>query len=375
MALMDETTRGRALERLRTLVGMESPSRDVTASRAITDVLAGWFETAGATVERVPAEAGVHLVMEVAGAGARAQEAPLLLIGHSDTVWPRGTLDGDVPWGEVGDTVRGPGVYDMKSGLVIMLAAIELLQGRSHRPVRIVVTCDEEVGSPTSKNLLRQVVEGVDGAIGFESPHPDGALKVGRRGSTRVRIDVTGRAAHAALDPGRGISAIDELVDQLLAIRGIIARVSEDVEVLCNSGTISGGTRANVVAAHAEAELGLRFIDADSEHRVLAVLDGLTPVREGAVVTVETLSHRPAWLASAADRALLERVAAAGAPLGLHVTGRPAAGAGDTNLVGSLGVPTVDGFGPLGGGAHAASEHILLHTLYERVELLAAVLG
>ncbi|MCD7101268.1 M20/M25/M40 family metallo-hydrolase [Pseudoclavibacter sp. 13-3] len=395
--------RERVFERLRHLVTLETPSFAVEASRQIADLLVEWFEAVGGQVERVEAEAGVHLLIEVPGTGrfapttadsspeaaaASAADAavtegatsasdsrPLLLIGHSDTVWPFGTLQGDVPWVVDGDIVRGPGVYDMKSGLICMLTALEVLHDREHRPVRIIIVADEEVGSPTSQQLMRRALQGVAGAIGFESPHPDGALKVGRRGSTRVRIAVTGRAAHAALDPKKGISAIDELVDQLVRVRSIVASASERTEVLCNSGTVSGGTRANVVAAHAEAELGLRFIDGESEHTVLDALQQLTPVREGAVVEVEMLSHRPAWLAGDADAALCGRAARAGEAVGLEVTGRPAAGAGDTNLIGSLGVPTIDGFGPLGGGAHAVSEHIVLPTLYQRIELLAALLA
>lgn len=370
-----EQRRNEVLQRLKQLVLIESPSGDVAASRRITDLLAEWFASAGADVERVESSAGVHLVVEVPGAGAGAQQLPLLLIGHSDTVWPLGTLDHDVPWSIDGDVVRGPGVYDMKSGLVCMLTALEVLQGEDHRPVRIVITCDEEVGSPTSQELIRHTLTGVAGAIGFESPHPDGALKVGRRGSTRVLITVTGRAAHAALDPGRGISAIDELVDQLIRVREIVAEAGRSVEVLCNTGQISGGTRANVVAAHAQVELGLRFIDGESEREVLDALRSLTAVREGALVETTMLSHRPAWRASDADQDLCAQIAAAGVELALTIEGRPAAGAGDTNLVGSLGVPTVDGFGPRGGGAHAVSEHILLSTLYPRIELLAAVLS
>lgn len=392
--------REQVFERLRELVMLETPSFALEASRQITDVLGAWFEAVGGTVERIETEAGVHLLIEVPGTGrfdAQAAEPapvtpvvtasavsgapgeadlrPLLLIGHSDTVWPFGTLQGDVPWAVDGDVVRGPGVYDMKSGVICMLTALEVLQDREHRPVRIIIVADEEVGSPTSQQLMRRALQGVAGAIGFESPHPDGALKVGRRGSTRVRIAVTGRAAHAALDPKKGISAIDELVDQLVRVRGIVAAASEHTEVLCNSGTISGGTRANVVAAQAEAELGLRFIDGESERTVLDALQHLTAVREGAVVDVEVLSHRPAWLAGDADAALCDRVARAGAAMGVEISGRPAAGAGDTNLVGSLGVPTVDGFGPLGGGAHAVSEHIVLPTLYQRIEMLAVLLS
>lgn len=357
------------LARIEQLVRIESPSGDVPGSEATAALLGAWWAEAGAEVRTVRTATGLNLVAELDGVGR-----PLLLVGHSDTVWPRGAIDGDVAWRRDGARLHGPGIYDMKSGLVVMLAAVEAVRHRRHRAVRVVVVCDEEIGSPTTQELLRSCAQGVSAAIGFESPHPDGALKVGRRGSTRVRLAVRGRASHAALDPGAGISAIDELVDQLVAVRALVEEASHGSEVLCNVGSISGGARANVVAEHAEAELGLRFIDAESETQVLGALHVLAPVRPGAILECEQLSHRPAWLPSEADRALLAEIARAGAGVGQVVTGRPAAGAGDANLLGRLGVPTVDGFGPRGGGAHAASEHILISSVAERVALLVALL-
>jgi len=361
---------GDLVARLERLVRIESPSRDTAASEHMAALLAEWWQDAGATVGFETTDAGTSLVAEVAGEGD-----PLLLVGHSDTVWPRGALDGAVPWSIDGDIVRGPGVYDMKSGLLVMIAALERLKGRRHRAVRVVVVCDEEIGSPTTQALLRRSAEGVSGVIGFESPHPDGALKVGRRGSTRLRLEVRGRASHAALDPERGISAIDELVDQLVHVRAVVADPALPSEVLCNVGTISGGGRANVVPAQAQAEIGLRFVDAGTERHVMSALGTLTPLRSGAVVETTVLSSRPAWSPSVADEELVAAIAARGSHLGQVVEARPASGAGDTNLLGSLGLPTVDGFGPRGGGAHAVTEHVSLTSLGERIDLLEALLA
>lgn len=367
---MDITAeRATTLRRLEALVRIESPSLDVPASEAVADRLTQWWQQAGARVRTERTDAGVTVIADLDGEGA-----PALLVGHGDTVWPRGTLDGDLPWTVDGDVVRGPGAYDMKSGLVVMLAAAERLAGRRHRAVRAVVVCDEEIGSPTTQEILRGAAEGAGLAIGFESPHPDGALKVGRRGSTRLKLTVGGRAAHAALDPHSGVSAVDELVDQLVALRQITADPGLPSEVLCNVGAIRGGSRTNVVPAEAQAEVGLRFIDPDTEQRVLSAVRELRAVREGAAVEWAVLSRRPAWRASAADESLLARIARTGQALGQRVEGRPAAGAGDTNQVGNLGIATVDGFGPRGGGAHALSEHVLLSSLEQRIDLLEAVL-
>ncbi|WP_257478198.1 M20/M25/M40 family metallo-hydrolase [Acidipropionibacterium jensenii] len=360
------------LARLEQLVRVESPSRDAAASRRITDLLAAWFAELGLVARRIQSASGVHLIIDDPGDGVGA---PILLVGHSDTVWEHGDIETRVPWVHDGDVLRGPGALDMKSGLVMIISALEQLRGVAHRPVRVVITCDEESGSPTGEAICRQAAEGVAAAIGFECPHPDGALKVGRRGSTRLRVSVTGRAAHAALDPESGISAIDELVDQLVGVRGVIAEANRIKEVLCNVGIISGGSRANVIPDHAEAEIGLRFLEARSEAFVLDRLTSLTPIRAGARIDSEILTHRPTWAPKASDQDLLAEIAAAGAALGQMIEGRPAAGAGDTNLVGGpLGIPAVDGFGPMGGGAHAVSEHILVPTLFERLDLLVGFL-
>lgn len=368
LAIADDVFR-RARERLERLVRVESPTFDRESSETIAGMLAGWWRGLGADIRLVRTEAGTSLVADLPGRGR-----PVLLVGHSDTVWPRGTLEAEMPLRADGDVLRGPGVYDMKSGLVTMLAAVEATSGAERRSVRVVVVADEEVGSPTTTPLLREVSAGVSAVLGFESPHRDGALKVGRRGSTRVRVRVTGRAAHAALDPETGISAIDELVDQLGVVRDITTDPALPSEVLCNVGAISGGARANVVPAHAEAEIGLRFVDGDAQDRVLGALRALAPVRAGAIVDVDVLSHRAAWTASDGDRAVARDLARAAARRGQTLDARPAAGAGDTNSLGSWGLSTVDGLGPRGGGAHAVSEHILLSSLGERVALLAEFL-
>lgn len=355
---------------LRELVAIETPSFDAAASARIAEVLEARFKAIGASVALHRTEAGTDLVADVPGHGA-----PLLLVGHTDTVWPVGTIETTVPWIEEAGRIRGPGVFDMKSGIVVMLQALGALRARPHRAVRVVLVSDEEVGSPLSQPLLREACDGVTAAIGFEAPHPDGALKVGRRGSSRVRIAVAGRSAHAGLDPELGVSAIDELVDQLLLVRDLTATAPSESPVLCNVGTLEGGGRTNVIPDRAAAEIGLRFADADTEDRVLAGLRGLVPRRAGAEITVELLSHRPTWTAGQRDHELLASVALLAAGIGHELGGRPANGAGDTNLLGSLEIPTLDGFGPRGAGAHATNEHILTPSLFERIELLTTVLS
>ncbi len=355
------------------LIELESPSHDLATSAEIAGLLAAAWAPLGETrIE--PSAAGSHLLIEVPAVGSAAT-SPVLLLGHSDTVWPIGTLAGSVPFSVVDGVLRGPGAYDMKSGLVVMLAAVRALAALElpHPPIRVLIAADEEVGSGSATALVRAACADAQAVFGFESPHPDGALKVGRLGSTRVKLKVIGRESHAALDPEGGVSAIEELVDQLLVLRRSVEQVAaaRPGEVLVNVGGVSGGGRTNVVPGAAEALIGFRFASAEAEADVMDVLDGLAPVRPGASIELEVLSSRPAWAASSADRALLARV---GELAGVEVPGRPAAGAADTNTTGSLGIPTLDGFGPRGGGAHAVSEHILIASLLDRIVLLASVL-
>lgn len=366
MTSLTGSERTAVLDRVKELVAIETPSLDLEASARIAATLGRAYESLGATVRAHANDTGIHLIADFAGDGD-----PLLLIGHSDTVWPLGSLTADVPLRHQGDVLAGPGAFDMKSGLVIIETALRRAERR--RAVRVVITADEEVGSPGSRRIVEQACQGVTGAIGFESPHPDGALKIGRRGSTRLRIDVTGRAAHAALDPGLGISAIDELVDQLVGVRSYLAELAASGrEVLGNVGTIAGGTRANVVAERATAELGLRFIDPETEALVLERLRHPVAVRPGAVIDVQLASHRPAWLARDID---IDFAAALSVQAAADLPARPAAGAGDVNFVAALGVPCVDGFGPRGRSAHAVDEQLSIESMLDRIGMLTRILS
>ncbi|PSK88917.1 glutamate carboxypeptidase [Murinocardiopsis flavida] len=371
---------GTMAERLRGYVELETPTGDAPALNAFADLLIDAYTALGATARREPAPTGDHVVAEFSGSGERADSAPLLCVGHHDTVWPKLRLAGPVRWRveESADgrtTAFGPGVFDMKGGLVVLETALALLRetGIGHRPVRAVVVADEEIGSPTSQGLVARCAEGVAAALGFESPHGDGALKHGRRGSTRLRLRVRGRAAHAALDPEKGASAIDELVDQLIAVRALVADHADSV--LCNVGAIDAPGKTNVVPDAAAADIGLRFADPGAETAVLDGIRALRAVREGAAVEVETLSRRATWAPGDEGDALLSAVRAAARAVGQDIGAAPAAGAADTNAVGARGVPTLDGFGPLGAGAHADHEQAVLDSLPERAALVAAAIA
>ncbi|HZE48216.1 MAG TPA: M20/M25/M40 family metallo-hydrolase [Jatrophihabitantaceae bacterium] len=333
---------------LRLLVEHESPTGSTATLR---DLLLGLLRDAGADAHAD----GEHIVAHV-GEGA----GHVLVLGHFDTVWPVGRL-AEAPFTVSGEEATGPGVFDMKGGLVSLLYALKL--ARPARPVRIVLTADEEIGSPDGARVVEQHAGDAVAVFGLEPPLPGGTLKVGRRGVARVRITVRGREAHAGLDVAAGVSAIDELIDHVAALR----RPSVNV------GTISGGTRANVVAGHATAELGLRFATPDEESAIFARLDSLTPIRDGATISVETLTRRPAWEPSASTE-LAGHVRTVARELGETIGAAISPGAGDANLTGARGIPTVDGLGPRGHGAHARDETVELPSIRARGELLARLL-
>ena len=352
---------------------MESPSGDPARLDALLDVLAAGWEGVG-RVSRSPARGGSHLMVEIDATAGRAGEAPVLCLGHHDTVWPVGTLDTTVPLRAGHGVLHGPGVYDMKGGLVVVETAVRALldSGREHRPIRVLVVADEEVGSPTARELVEHLARDSAAVLGFEPPHLDGALKTARWGSTRLRLTCTGRESHAALAPDDGVSAVDELVDQLSAVR---ARIGGVEGVLCNAGTIGGGGRTNVVASQAWCDLGLRFETPAAETTVLEWFGALAARRPGATVRAEVLGARPPWASTPATDELMDLAVQAGRASGQTVHGRPARGAADTNFVAGLEVPVVDGFGPCGRGAHAPDEQIVVGSLAERATLVAELLA
>lgn len=363
--MADPAERRAALEDLEELVSLESPSGDVARLDALRDVLAERLAATGAAVELVRGPAGDHLDARVGdGSGPH-----VVVLGHYDTVWPVGRL-AEAPFTVTGDTATGPGVFDMKAGLVALLWALAHLDTAPPQPLRIVLTADEEVGSPSGGALVEAACAGAAAVYALEPPLPGGTLKVGRRGVARLRLAVTGREAHAGLDAAAGVSAVDELVDQLVLLRD---RLPNTGSRSLNVGRISGGTRANVVPGAAEAELGLRFTTVEDEAAIRTAFGELRPARDGARIGVETLSHRPAWEPSGSLR-LAAHVTALAERLGERLTTAVSGGAGDANITGALGVPTVDGLGPRGRGAHAPDEAVEVPSILQRARLLRELL-
>lgn len=339
-------------ELLRELVEIESPTGDTTEIQARMEEE---LRAIGARVERRDR----HLYARIEG-----EAPPLLVLGHVDTVWPRGTL-AQMPFRLDGDRAYGPGTYDMKGGLVVLLEALRRADTR--HAIRVVVNADEEVGSPTSRTLLEQAAAGAVAAFVVEGPGEGGQLKTARKGIGRFTLTVRGRAAHAAR-PTEGISAIEEFAHQVLRLQRLAGH-----GVTVNVGVVSGGTRENVVPAAAEAVFDVRVPTLADRERIDAALRELSPVLTGARLELAGGWTRPPLGRSPGAGRLFEAARTHGRELGLELEEQSAAGGSDGNLVGHL-VPVLDGLGPEGGGAHADDEHVLVESLEVRAELLARIL-
>lgn len=357
------------VQTLETLVRLESPSTDKAAVDRCGATLASILRAREAHVEFLKqTDRGDHVRAHIAGDGA-----PVLLLGHFDTVWPLGTLE-RMPFRREGDRLYGPGAFDMKAGIAIGIAAVAALRATRtrHPPVTMLWTTDEEIGSGTSRETIEAEARQARAVLVLEPALPGGALKTARKGVGQYDVVVHGISAHAGLDPGKGASAIHELAAQIAAIERL-----QDLErgVSVNAGLISGGTRPNVVAEEARATIDVRAITLADADRVDAELRGLRTTRRGTRLTIQGGFERPPLERTAAVVALFARATAVAKALGRELQEGSAGGGSDGNFTAALGVPTLDGLGAVGDGAHAAHEHVDASALPWRAALLAGLIA
>lgn len=349
--------------RLAELVTQESPPGSRPHLEACAALLAGWGQEAlGRPAERAGRDGLPHLLWPAA-------DQRVLLLGHFDTVWAAGTID-SWPFTVTGDVARGPGVCDMKGGIVQLLAALELAGDTSR--VGVLLTCDEETGSVTSRPLIEQQARRSGAVLVCEPSNPDGALKIARKGGSVYRLTARGRAAHAGVEPHRGINATIELAHQVLAVRDL---ADPQAGTSVTPTVLAGGTTTNTVPETASVTVDSRAWSAGELHRVDQALHALTPCLPGATLTLDGGVNRYPLPAEVAQP-LLAQAQAAARDLGLPPPdGAHAPGASDGNFTGALGVPTLDGLGAVGGGSHARSEYADLAQMPARTALLAALIN
>ena len=314
---------------------------------------------------------GPHVLVRIPGTAAA--EKPLLLLGHLDTVWPHGTLE-EIPFRIEDGLARGPGVYDMKAGLVQTIWALRTLDRRGlrpRRPLTILWNTDEEAGSAASRELIESEAAAAAACLVMEPSLPGGGAKTSRRGVGILRVRVRGRAAHAGLDPERGINAITELARIVTAAGELSA---PERGTTANVGLIRGGSRTNVVPAEASADVDIRMDGPEEGERLIAALRGLGAQHPEARVEWTGGVNRPPLVRDAGVLALYERARRLAAELDWELGEGSAGGGSDGNIVAGLGVPVLDGLGPAGDGAHARHEQVRTGDLPRRAALLAALL-
>jgi glutamate carboxypeptidase len=370
---------GEMLSLLRQMVEIESPSDDKAAVDRMGAFLADAFERLGGQVTFYPQEAaGNHLKAEFpggasGGASDRASGKPVLLLGHFDTVWPMGTL-AKMPFRMEAGRAFGPGVYDMKAGIAMMVFALRALKeaGAQHRPVTILLDTDEEVGSTTGRPIVEATAKDCEAVLVLEpSQGPQGHLKTSRKGVGDITVRVRGRASHSGVDFEKGRSAIVELARQLLEIVKF-TDLSRGITV--NPGVIQGGTRSNVIAAEAWAEVDLRIARVADAAELEKKFAALKPFDPDCSIELSGGINRPPMERTEGTVRLFGLAKEIAATMGWELEESSTGGGSDGNFTSALGIPTLDGLGALGEGAHASNESVVIQELPQRTALLTALI-
>jgi glutamate carboxypeptidase len=360
-------------ETIRQLVEVESPSDNKQAVDRLGSLLAGRFEALGghAKFHRTP-NFGDHLQVDFAG---KSSAKPVLLLGHLDTVYPMGTLS-TMPCRISGQKLYGPGCFDMKSGIALMLYAIEALRvwhgDELARPVTVLLVSDEEVGSDSSRHITENLARKSHAVLVLEPSYgPKGAAKTARKGVGEYILKVTGKAAHSGLDFEKGESAIVELAKQIIAISKFV-----DLKrgITLNVGSVRGGTRSNVIPAEASAVIDVRVARIKDAAAIDRRLRSLKPFNRKCKLQISGGVNRPPMERTPKVAALYQQARAIAEQMHWKLEEAAVGGGSDGNFTASLGIPTLDGLGGVGDGAHASHESILISELPRRTALLAGLI-
>jgi glutamate carboxypeptidase len=363
--------RDQIVSTIRELVEIESPSDNKAAVDRLSEAVAQKFSQLGGEVRLHPAKNfGNHLQVNFAGQSAK----PVLLLGHYDTVYPLGTL-ATMPCRAVDNRLTGPGVLDMKSGIALMLYALEALQawhGGLPRPVTVLLVSDEEVGSDSSRAITESLAKKAAAVLVLEPSYGfEGAVKTARKGVGDYLVKVTGKASHAGLDFQKGVNAILELARQIEKISGF-TDLKKGLTV--NVGIVSGGSRTNVVPAEAAAQVDVRIARTKDAAGIDQKMRSLRPFNRKCKIAITGGINRPPMERTAGVAALYAQASAIVRDLGWKLGEAAVGGGSDGNFTAGLGIPTLDGLGGVGDGAHAAHEHILISELPRRAALIAGLI-
>ncbi|MEK7411449.1 MAG: M20 family metallopeptidase [Actinomycetota bacterium] len=350
------------LTQLERFVNTESPSLNIErldeSARILAEIMT---EVTGKSPMIIASENGPHVHWK------GSDETNVLFIGHHDTVFPLGEV-AKRPFSLDGDIARGPGVFDMKAGIIQAIHALSAIPDSYH--IEMLITADEEVGSYASRELIEQRALATGAVLVLEPSVGDGALKIARKGVGTFRVDITGRAAHAGLEPEKGINALLELATQ---VQRIAAIANPQLGTTVTPTVASAGTTENVVPANAQIVVDVRVVTPQEKERVEREMAALAPTVSGASITVSGSINRPPMHESA-SAVLFEVARTVAQEMNIEgLIGVAVGGGSDGNFTAAIGVPTLDGLGAVGGGAHADSEHVLISRMGERATLLAGM--
>ena len=361
---------------LKTLVETESPSHDKAAVDRVGAIVAEEASKLGAQVEIIPNEkTGDHVVARFpspSGRGVRGEgEKPIILLCHMDTVFPLGTLS-KMPYHEADGKIFGPGVLDMKSGIVISLAAIEEAQkqGLKH-PVTLLCTSDEEIGSHTSREHIERLAKESALVLVLESALLDGSLKTWRKGVGEFSLKTKGRAAHAGGEHERGRNAIEEMAHQVIAIQKL---TDYSKQTTLNVGVIHGGTVSNVVPEECSIEVDVRVMQPGEWERLESELGSLKPALDGTSIEIKGDLNRPPMPFDETMKVTFEKAKSIAAGIGMELKAGGSGGGSDANFVAPLGIPVLDGMGAVGEGYHSEREYIFADSIEQKVKLLTGLI-
>jgi glutamate carboxypeptidase len=360
------------LDLVRALVDIDSGSYDKAGVDTVGDRLRAFLTAEDVAFSVVANDRfGDAIRAQVDNVASGGANAPVLLLGHRDTVFPAGEA-GRRPFRVVDGRGSGPGCCDMKAGLVInafVLAAFARFAA-APSPVTALFTADEEIGSPSSKALIKETAQTVRAVFNSEPGRPGGGIVTGRKGGKFMRIDVIGKAAHAGNNLADGISAIEELARKIVKLHALTDLPNG---ISCNVGTIAGGQTVNTVAPYATAELDLRFIRPEEGARALAAIEAIVaePNLSGTRAKLEITGEFEPLVASDASHRLFEHYAACARSLGQAVEGVFAGGCADSGFAASVGAPTICAVGPIGGHAHSPQEYLEIDSIVPRAQALA----
>src|SRR3984885_628673 len=362
--------RGWLQDTLRELVQQESPSEDRQAVNAAVDLVELWSRNMGGRAKR-HRQRQFGDVLEFRFGPARSPQKPVLLLGHLDTVWPLGTLK-TMPWRKAEGRLWGPGVLDMKAGVVMALTAIQTLQQlKLARPVILLLNSDEEVGSTISRPITEKLAQESSAVLVLE-PAQGLAYKTARKGVGQYNVQVTGVGAHSGVDFERGHSAILELAKLIQTISGF---TNLERKLTVNCGVIAGGTRSNVVPSQAFTEVDVRIAKTSDAVYVEKLFRNLKVSDPHCKLTITGGINRPPMERKPGTVALFKKARSLAAELGFTLEEASTGGGSDGNFTAPLGIPTLDGMGAVGDGAHAAHESVLIEHLIPRTALLAAMIA